>query len=96
MSLVPSVAELLLGWMSTASCLMWKPLSATLVMCCTPVGAVVVPCPVSNLSRIQILGTRKRGGPRGAWPGCVGAGVSVCGLAGIAPTDRYMESQCST
>ena len=30
-------------WMSTAPCLMWKPLSATQVICCALVGAVTVP-----------------------------------------------------
>ena len=41
-SLGPSMAELWLKWMSTAPCLMWKPLAATLVICCAPVGAVAV------------------------------------------------------
>ena len=30
-------------WISTAPCLMWRPLSATLVAYCTPVWAVTVP-----------------------------------------------------
>ena len=37
------MAELWLRWISTAPCLMWKPLSATEVICYAPVGAVTVP-----------------------------------------------------
>ena len=33
-------AELCLKWMSTARCLMWKPLSAIQVICCAPVGGL--------------------------------------------------------
>ena len=43
MSLGPAMAELWLKWKSMAPCLMWKPLSATLVICCVPVGVVTVP-----------------------------------------------------
>ena len=39
----PSMAELWLKWNLTAPCLMRKPLSATLVICCVLVGAVTVP-----------------------------------------------------
>ena len=42
-SLGPSMTNLWLKWMSTAPCLMWKPPSTTLVICCAPVGAVTVP-----------------------------------------------------
>ena len=43
--LSPLTAELWLKWMSTAPCLMWRPLSATSVAYCTLVGAVTVPLP---------------------------------------------------
>ena len=39
-SLCQSMAQLWLKWMSTAPCLMWKPLSAAYVVCCALVGAV--------------------------------------------------------
>ena len=42
-SLGPLMAELWLKWMSMAPSLMLKPLSATLVICCTQVGAATVP-----------------------------------------------------
>ena len=46
------MAGLRLKWMSTAPCLMWKPLSATLVICCALVGAVTVPL-LCGLGKVQ-------------------------------------------
>ena len=43
MSLGPSMAKLWLKRMSTAPCLMWKPISATLLICCAVEGAMTVP-----------------------------------------------------
>ena len=40
-----STADQWLKWMSTAPCLMWRPLSATWVTCCAQVGVGTVPLP---------------------------------------------------
>ena len=39
----PLMTKLWPKWMSTASCLMWRSLSATYVICCAPVGSLTVP-----------------------------------------------------
>ena len=43
--LTPSTADQWLKWMTTAPCLMWRPLSATWVTCTALVGAVTVALP---------------------------------------------------
>ena len=70
-SLGPSVAELWLKRMSTAPCLMWKPLSASLVICYAPVGAVTVSLLPDAVPRESSRNSCLSQPPDTSYPGCV-------------------------
>ena len=57
--------------MSTAPCLMWKPLSASLVICYAPVGAVTVPLLPDAVPRESSRNSCLPQPPDTSYPGCV-------------------------